>query len=158
MIFLNGIYHKEILWCIFPIGIICYAWFAIRYCIFHNVNVGAKVMVQMIVAQVLLTLIDWKLGYSGWSLNYVFPGLILIADSAILILMIANFMNWQSYLVYQIQLLLLSFLPGIFYWKNLIEHPSLMLLAMGISLLLLVGTIIFGTTKAKDELIRRFHI
>lgn len=158
LIFINLVYDRGVLWSILPTGIICYAWFVIRYCIFHNINVGAKIMIQMILAQLLLVFIDWRLGYSGWSLNYAFPGLILTADGAILILMLVNFMNWQSYLLYQIQLLLLSLVPAIFYWRHLIVQPIPTFLAIGISLFVLVGTIIFGTKEAKDELMRRFHI
>ena len=158
MIFINLVYDRGVLWSILPSGIICYAWFAIRYCIFHNINVGAKIIIQMILAQVLLVFIDWRLGYNGWSLNFAFPGLILTADGAILILMLVNFMNWQSYLLYQIQLLLFSLIPAFFYWRHWIVQPIPTFLAIGISIVVLVGTIIFGTKEAKDELMRRFHI
>ena len=116
-------------------------------------------MIQMILTQLLFVLIDWRVGgYTGWSLNYALPALILTADGAILILMAVNFMNWQSYLLYQIQLLILSLLPAILYARHLIIKPIPTLVAMGVSFVLLLGTMIFGNTKAKDELLRRFHI
>ncbi len=158
MIMINWIYYPEVLWSVLPTGITCYSWFAIRYCIFNNVNAGAKIMIEMLLTQVLLVFIDWWIGYTGWSLNYALPALILIADGAILILMVVNFMNWQSYLLYQIQLLLLSLLPGILYLEQFIVKPIPTFLAMGISLIILLGTMIFGNTEAKDELLRRFHI
>lgn len=159
MLAINLFYYKGEFWSILPIGIVCYSWFAIRYCIFNNVNVGAKIMLQLILTQVLLVFIDWRMdGYTGWSVNFAFPALILIADGAILILMAANFMNWQSYLLYQIQLLLLSLWPLILYLKHWITKPIPTFIAIFISFVIFLGTMVFGNTKAKDELLRRFHI
>lgn len=158
MVAVNFLYYKGVYWSVLPIGITFYTWFALRYCIFNNVNAGAKIIIELILTQILLVFIDWRTGYLGWSLNYAMPGLILTADAAIIILMVSNFMNWQSYVLYQLQLLLLSLLPVILYWRGLIKHPFLVILTAVISIILLAGTMIFGNKKAKDELIRRFHI
>lgn len=158
MIFINFFYKPNVLWSLFPVVTICYMWFALRYCVFHNVNVGAKIILQLLLTQMFFIFVDWHFGYVGWSLNYGLPYLIVVADGAILILMIANFMNWQSYLLYQIQLLLLSFFPLILYWKKLIIKPVPILIAVGFSFLIFLGTMVFGNTEAKDELLRRFHV
>lgn len=158
MVSMNFFYKPNVLWSLFPVVTICYTWFALRYCVFHNVNVGAKIMLQLLFTQLFFLFLDWHFGYVGWSLNYGLPYLIIVADGAILILMIANFMNWQSYLLYQIQLFILSLLPIILYWQKLIKKPIPMLIAMGLSLFIFVGTMVFGNTKAKDELLRRFHL
>lgn len=158
MIALNLFYYDRVLWSILPTGLTCFTWFTLRYCIFNNVNLGAKVIITALLLQVMLLFVDWRIGYRGWSLNYALPAIILVADSAIVILMVVNFMNWQSYLLYQIQLLILSLLPGILYLERWITKPIPTFIAMGVSLISLLGTMIFGNTEAKDELLRRFHI
>lgn len=158
MVAINFLYYQGSYWSILPIGITIYTWFGLKYCIFHNINLGAKVMLELILTQALLIFIDWRTGYSGWSFNYAMPALILIADAAIVILMIANFMNWQSYVLYQLQLLGFSLLPIFLYVKGMITRPIPMMIAAVISIIMLTGTMIFGNKKAKDELLRRFHI
>jgi predicted neutral ceramidase superfamily lipid hydrolase len=106
----------------------------------------------------LCLLIDIVNGYQGWSINYVIPAIILVAYLAIMILMIVNFMNWQSYILFQFTLVIFSMILMGLYLLHIITKPILSYVTVGITLVIFIGTIVFGDKKAKTELIRRFHI
>ena len=105
-----------------------------------------------------MILIDWALGYNGWSFNYVLPSGIILLDVAIVVLMIVNSRNWQSYIMWQIFMILCSFVPIILYLTGIIYVPYLALAALGTSVFLFLGTLIIGDRRARVELKRRFHI
>ena len=93
-----------------------------------------------------------------WSVRYVFPAAIILVDIGILILMCVNRRNWQSYIMWQIFMILCSFVPIILYLTGIIYVPYLALAALGTSVFLFLGTLIIGDRRARVELKRRFHI
>ncbi len=158
LLLVNFLTYMGIWWAFIGIGAIIYVWITIKYSILNNTNSAMKIVVQTLGAQALTVLIDWSIGYKGWSVDYAIPSIFLVADLAVLILMAVNFMNWQSYIMFQILFVLFSLIPVIFYIRGTITHPLLTFLAAGSSLLILIGTMIFGDRSAKNELKRRFHI
>lgn len=145
-------------WALICVGAVTYFWILVRYSIQNNANYASKILVQTISAMGLCLLIDWVIGYSGWSVNYAIPSMVLIAYGAIIILMIVNFMNWQSYLLFQITLVVFSFILLVLHFMHIVTHPIATYVTLGITLITFIGTIVFGDKKAKTELIRRFHI
>lgn len=145
-------------WSVICVGAITYFWITVRYSIQNNTNYAAKILIQTIGGMGLCLLIDIVNGYQGWSINYVIPAIILVAYLAIVILMIVNFMNWQSYILFQITLVVFSIILMGLHLLNIITKPILSYVTLGITLVIFIGTIVFGDKKAKTELIRRFHI
>lgn len=145
-------------WSLICVGAITYFWITVRYSIQNNTNYAAKILVQTVGGMALCLLIDVVNGYQGWSINYVIPAIILVAYLAIMILMMVNFMNWQSYLLFQITLVIFSMILMGLNFLNIITKPILSYVTAGITLVIFIGTIVFGDKKAKTELIRRFHI
>ena len=95
---------------------------------------------------------------TGWSLTFVFPSAILAMVLATIILMIVNIRNWQSYMMMQLFLVLMSVIAMILVAVKVIWFPYLAMGAMGASLFLFLGTLIIGDKRARTELKRRFHI
>ena len=102
--------------------------------------------------------IDLLTGASGWALTFVFPSAILAMVLATIILMIVNIRNWQSYMMMQLFLVLMSVIAMILVAVKVIWFPYLAMGAMGASLFLFLGTLIIGDKRARTELKRRFHI
>ena len=69
-----------------------------------------------------------------------------------------NRRNWQSYIMWQIFMILCSFVPIVLYLTGIIYVPYLALAALGTSVFLFLGTLIIGDRRARVELKRRFHI
>lgn len=86
-----------------------------------------------LIAILILIAIDFVNGYRGWSVRYVFPAAIILVDIGILVLMCVNRRNWQSYIMWQIFMILCSFVPIILYLTGIIYVPYLALAALGTS-------------------------
>lgn len=117
-----------------------------------------KTICMVILAFFLLWGIDYFTGDSGWSLTYAYPSIIIFMDVVILILMAVNNRNWQSYMMVQILMMILSSIAIIFIAAGVIDFPYIAIVAMGASLFLFLGTLIIGDYRARTELKRRFHI
>lgn len=117
-----------------------------------------KIMIAIFLALAVLLEVDWLTGAHGWGVDLVFPICIIALDIGILILMLVNRRNWQSYLMVQIGALILGVVALIFVLTDVITFPYLAVIAAGISLFVFLGTVIIGDQKARTELKRRFHI
>jgi hypothetical protein len=102
--------------------------------------------------------IDFLTGYRGWSVSYVMPAVLLALDVTLVILMLVNRRNWQSYMMPQILTILLSLIPVFFRKAGAMRSTYLVWIALLVSVVLFVGTLILGDRRARTELKRRFHI
>jgi hypothetical protein len=138
--------------------IMLYGYIIIRYAILGTSGYRAKTIVLIILAVLMLIAIDVLHGYNGWSVNYVFPSGIILVDVGILLVMAVNYKNWQSYMLQQILTILCSIAALILCKVGVITSPILSIVAMNISLIIFLGTLIIGGRRARVELYRRFHI
>lgn len=158
LLMVNLMNYHGFFWSGIVLAAILYAIITLVYSIQRNTNPAAKIMVQTLAAELLVVWIDYLIGYEGWSVNYAVPGILLVAECSMLVLQLVNFMNWQSYILFQIEYVILSAIPVGLYFFHIVTEPLMTFLALGGSVLIFAGTMIFGDRKAKDELIRRFHI
>ena len=106
----------------------------------------------------LVIVIDYVIGYTGWSVNFVLPGIYIYIAVAMLILMIVNNRSWQSYLILQLGMTLLSGLSLLLIPLSIITVPILSIIAFALCLFSFLGCYIIGGPKANSEMKRRFHI
>ena len=112
----------------------------------------------MLGAMLLVVVIDFALGFSGWSFNMGIPLIILLLDVVILLCMVINFNNWQSYLLMQIFTLAISIIHMALYLAGLVSGPVLPWVTFGVSAVIFTSCLVIGDKKAKSELKRRFYI
>lgn len=153
----NYLLYNNLVGYIIVIASAFYFAITVRYSVLYRANLAAKILVQTIGAMVLIVLIDYAIGYTGWSVNYVLPCICLIANLAIMLLMIVNRMNWQEYIMYQLSMSVLSLGQIILIICKVVEWPLLATVSVIISALILLGTILFGDKRVENEFIRRFH-
>lgn len=146
------------MWSVIAIGLMAYAALTVKYSIMRSANLGSKILMQTIAAEVLLVLWDYGSGYKGWSVNYGIPSTILFADLAVVFLILVNRMNWQSYFMYQISITVFSFIPLLLWALGLMTRPVFSLFTVALTVLILVVTIVLGDRSVKTELKRRFHL
>lgn len=137
---------------------ILYFYITLKYSIQKNTGYKAVILTQVIGAVLLVIAVDNIVGYQGWSVNYVMPGAILLLDATIVVLMLVNMANWQSYILMQILTVLVSAAGLILWGFGVVTRPLLLFLAAAASGSLLLATLIFGERRAKTELKRRFHV
>lgn len=158
LLYVNAKQHPDIWWS-FIVGLVLfYVYLLIRFAILGKSGYKGKTVVLTVIAILVVVGIDWVVGYRGWSVNYALPSGIMLIDVGIIVCMIINRRNWQSYMMWQIFMILCSLIPLILQVAGVITAPLLSLLAFASSVFLFLGTLIIGDRRARVELKRRFHI
>ena len=158
LIYLNVLSDSELFWSAIPGLAMLYGYLVLRYAILGKSGYKGKIIVLTLIAILMVVAIDFVVGYRGWSVNYALPSAILLVDAGILILMCINRRNWQSYMMWQIFMILCSVVPLVLYAVGIVTAPILALLAFAFSTALFLGTLIIGDRRARTELRRRFHV
>lgn len=158
LIYLNVLSDSEMFWSAIPGLAMLYGYLVLRYAILGKSGYKGKIIVLTLIAILMVMAIDFVVGYRGWSVNYALPSAILLVDAGILILMCINRRNWQSYMMWQIFMILCSVVPLVLYAVGIVTAPLLALLAFAFSTALFLGTLIIGDRRARTELRRRFHV
>lgn len=158
LLWLNHLLGSKIWWSgIVGIALLC-GYLVLRYVILSKDGHKSKIFTIALIAVLVTIAIDMIIGYKGWSVDYVLPSGIMLVDAIIIGCMIYNRRNWQSYIMWQILMILCSVLPIVLYVTGIERNVYMAFLPLAISLLLFSGTIIVGDRRAVTELRRRFHI
>ena len=105
-----------------------------------------------------IMLVDFVLGYKGWSLGVGMPVIVLVLDVIIIICMIINRQNWESYLLFQIFCFILGIVQMLLYFTKVLQSPVLPWTSFLVSLILFTSSVVIGDRKARNELKRKFYI
>ena len=152
-------YHRiPFKWSLLTAGAAAYVAMTLRFSVMRHASLAGTLVRQSLGIQAILLLIDALTGLRGWSVDYAIPCVALFEVAAVLLMMLVNRMNWQSYFMYQITITFLSFVPLIFWKIGWTHHPRLTVLAAGVSVAALAATVILGDRSVKRELKRRFHM
>ena len=160
LIYINWMTEQEsgIWWsAIAGLGLL-YGYMLIRFAILGRSGYKGKTMVLVMIAILIAVAVDLVVGYQGWSVNFALPGGILLVDLGILVLMIYNHRNWQSYIMWQLGMICLGIMNLLLYPAGIVTSPYLAAIALAVSGALFLGTVIIGDRRARVELKRRFHI
>ena len=148
----------EFPWSIIVILVLVYVNVLLRLAVLGRSGYRFKTFSMVILALAILTAIDYLTGYQGWAVNYVIPSAIVLMDIGILVVMIVNFRNWQSYMVVQLLMILFGILSLVLVIVTGGENLYPVIVALAVSVFLFLGTLILGDKKAREELKRRFYI
>lgn len=160
IILLNVCLLSDVQWLVFIICglVLLFGYIVIKYAILGTSGYIVKTVVLTVIAVIMFVAIDFSVGYNGWSVNYVLPSGILLIDAVIVFLMMINRKNWQSYLIAQIFMVICGLAAVVLSVIGIITHPTVSIVALDASVILLLGTMIIGGRRARVELKRRFHI
>ena len=149
--------HHE-MWWTFLIGLIMiYGYITLFFSLKKQIGHQPKMMMQSLLAVLLVLFIDYATGFHGWSLNYVYPGLLALIDLLIVILMLVNKRNWQSYIIMQLWVVILAVGPFILYLFGLVDHLQIPWIILASVILVFFATLLIGGSRARGEMARRFH-
>ncbi len=159
LVYLNWNYMQGIWWSVISGAGFAYLYFIARFAVLNdNAGYRLKFLALTFFGILYVILIDCVIGYHGWSVNFVLPGGLLFVDAAILAVMFLNRRNWQSYIMLELFMILMSLLPIILILTGIVTETFISALAFVVSVLLFLGTLIIGDRRAKSELKRRFHV
>ena len=158
-IYLNINYVRGIWWSAITGAGFAYVYFIARFAVLNdNAGYRSKFLALTFFGVLYVILIDFVIGYHGWSVNFVLPGGLLLVDLFIVILMFINRRNWQSYIMLELFMIVLSAVPLVLMWFHIVTETFIGGLAFAVSILLFAGTLIIGDRRARSELKRRFHV
>lgn len=137
---------------------LAYGFLTLKVSIQMSTGYRLKMMMQTLLGIAVVFVIDMETGFRGWSLNFVMPGVFLLLDAVLLVLMLVNNRNWQSYIPMQLFVIALCVIPFVCYTYGFVTQLVVASIAMVVSLLFFLGTLIIGGRRARTELYRRFHM
>lgn len=152
----NLLVPSGFLWCLIVISALLYLWLTVPPLLRRGINYSSRVMFQAIFTCGLVVALDFIVGYKGWSINYVVPGLLSAGIGAIGGLVVFNRTNWVQYVLYQAQMAIFGFIPLVLYLFGL-GNIVMVLVAASLGFASLLITIVFADRSIKSEFKRRFH-
>lgn len=155
--FINLYTNRETLWFIYVAASILYLWLLVENTIRSSAHTGAKILLQVIGVAGLSYFIDLASGNLKWSVNYVIPFLVIAGTLAITIIIFNQKMRWSEYIGFQIAVILLGFIPIIFYFLGIVTVLWVCICSALYALLTLIFMFIFSNKKLKMEFVSRFH-
>lgn len=158
LLLINYLTYKKVWWSLICGAALIFICFTIVHAVQRNTGIRMKLFVQMIATMVLIVILDHIIGYTGWSFNYGIPSIILVLDVIVLVFMIVDNSNWQSYIMLQLMLCIAGFAIVILVLTDVVTKPILSIVTAAITGLILVGIVLFGDKKATNELFKRFRV
>ena len=155
---INKLTTPEVHWAALANSGIIYAWITVIYSIHKRTNIAGYVMIQAIAISLLTTYIDYNLGFKGWSLEISIPIIIMVANVTMLVLTIVSHRRYVRYAIYQLVICVYSLLPMYFIQREFINNYILSYIAISISIVNFILTIILSARDVKEAVIRKFHM
>ncbi|MBE5812480.1 MAG: hypothetical protein E7314_02345 [Clostridiales bacterium] len=158
LILINKLTTPNIHWAgIANCGVI-YMWAVVIYSIKRRNNIAGHVLIQTILASILAIYIDIQLGFRGWSIYLANPIILFVANITMLILTAISYEKYVKYAIYQLATVALSLTPLWLIVRHLLELKMLNRIAIEVSILNLIVSIILCAKDMKDAIIRKLHI
>ena len=155
---INRITTPNVPWAALTNSGIIYVWLIVIYSVKKKINIAGHSLLQLFAVSLLTLYIDYRIGFTGWSIEISIPIIIMIANIIMFILTIVSHKKYIKYGFCQIIIVLFSMLPLIFIINNSLKNEVLSIIAVSISIINLFFTLIFATIDIKEVIIRRFHI
>lgn len=116
------------------------------------------VQVQLFLSIVFVVLLDFVLGFRGWSISYAVPIALLSVDTGMLVLMIVRINGWQNFIMTEIVAFILSIIVVVLDITGKFGGEIFGIIAVVITGLILLGTVMIGNKMVSNEIKRRFMI
>ena len=113
---------------------------------------------QIIAMSAAILYIDSRLGFKGWSVNIAIPIILIVANITMLILTIVSYKRYIKYAICQLIIVIMSLASMFIITKDLKEVQILSQLAIVISVLNLVITLMLSYKDLKEAIIRKIHM
>lgn len=159
LILINYLTYNGVKWSLITGVVLAYLCFTVIYSFQRYSGYRRKIMWQTVGIMILAILIDIILGFRGWSVEFAIPSAVLAIDLTIFILMLVNAKDFQEYLMMQIFNFVLSILfLVVVLVVHLVDFSLLIIIAAGVTGLMLLATLVFGDKAVLGELTRRFRM
>ena len=156
-VILNIIFSYNMIWAPYSIFLLFYVHLIIKAAMLSYKNIGSIVMMNVYMLSIILFTIDMLLGFSGWSVDFVIPLVTLAGIMALVIFLFIKPTKFLNYFIYMLIIASFGMTQLIFLWTNIVTVRTPTIVGSFISLITIIGMLIFGDRKARHELMKRFH-
>ncbi|MFU0828683.1 MAG: DUF2089 domain-containing protein [Lachnoclostridium sp.] len=138
-------------------GVLC-IWISLALVIRKRYNIPKTIIWQVAVISVLAAIWDWRTGWRGWSLDFVFPIACVVAMIVMYIMAKIMKLGVRDFIIYIVLDSLFGIIPVLFYLLKLLHiiYPSI--ISISFSILSLAAVILFQGDQIKEELKKRMHL
>ena len=155
---INALLPQRGFWAFYIIfGLGCF-WIFLLIVINKRNNIPLHITYQAVFITVGCVVWDLITGWTGWSLDYVFPIVSVIAVSSMFIVAKLMNLNARDYVVCLIANGFFGILPLVFHLLNLTDVVFPSIIGSALSLLSLVSIVIFQLETIRLEFSKRFHL
>lgn len=160
LVIINNLTTPKVAWAALVNCGILYSWITVLYAIKKDVNIAGYVLLHMFVTSLIAIYMDYKLGFGihGWSSYIAIPIITIISNATMMILTIVSYKRYIRYAIYQFIIIILSIIPLFFMYWQMMSNIILSYIALAISIINFVLTIVYCEKDIKEAIIRKFHI
>ena len=120
-------------------------------------NIGPNILTHVFGGTVFAVILDYLLGYQGWSLNFVFPLALMAGTSVFTLLIILRPKRFTDFASYQLLLGGIGLFLLMLVYFELISFPAVAVVAGYYALITCVGMFMFADRKLIHEIKKKFH-
>lgn len=155
---INMIFPSQISWPILFMLAVISMWVGLIIIVQKRYHIPKKIVWQVIIISFLAVFWDYKIGWKGWSVDYVIP--IACVSAMVIMYVTAKIMHLsiRDYITYVLLAGIFGIIPVLFIIFNLVTviYPSI--ISIGFSIILLAAIFIFQGKEIKAEITKRMHI
>lgn len=155
---INEMFPVDVNWPMFIIaGLLC-MWLSVAIVIRKRHNIPKTILWQVAFISVLAVIWDWRIGWRGWSIDFVIPAACVIAMIVMAITAKIMKLGVRNLMIYFLLDGLFGIVPIIFILFHLLKviYPSI--ICVTVSVISLSAVALFEGENIKEELDKRMHI
>ena len=158
LLIINRIVTPHLYWSELSIAGMIYIAVTVSYSIRHGRTIASHFVMHSLMAAAITIYIDYRLGFTGWSLNISVPIIIIIANITMYFVTIFNYKHYGAYALNQLTTLLFSFAANVAIHEIIHSYSVIAIIASIISLVNLFISIVLCFRDLKEEAIKKFNI
>ena len=120
-------------------------------------NIGPNILTQVIGISALSIIIDYFLGYSGWSLEIIFPLGLMAGTTIITVMILLNSKRFTDLVIYQLMFGLMGIVILAMIYFQVILFRQIAIIGSYYAIITCVGLFFFADRQMIHELKKKFH-
>lgn len=120
-------------------------------------NIGPNILTQVIGISALSIIIDYFLGYSGWSLDIIFPLGLMAGTTIITVMILLNSKRFTDLVIYQLMFGLMGIVILAMIYFQVILFRQIAIIGSYYTIITCVGLFFFADRQMIHELKKKFH-
>lgn len=158
IVLINYFCTPDIKWSIFVV-----IQLILTYFIFCKILTGRNKILRLLfmlnfIICVVSIFWDYYVGFSGWSLNYVFPSLCISYGIFMILLRFINYFAFKEHTSYIYLNVCIAFIPLILMKLGIITFPLLAVISFVMGIVNILILIVFGWSNFKEDIRKKLHM